>query len=263
MFLTEPEPARGAALPVIAGVRRVVARNPGRMTYHGTNTYLVDLENGVAVVDPGPNDDMHVRELLAAALGEIRLILLTHSHIDHAGAVDALSRQTGAAVAAWHQPSNPQVKPDILLQQAAVLDVFTALHTPGHAADHVCFAYSSNGKRVLFSADHVMSWSTSIVSPPDGNMADYFRSLALLLEREDDVLLPGHGPQIFGPRPFVEALLQHRIDRETAVLRAIEHCKQSTPASVLDEVYGNLEPGLRPMAVRTSTAHLLKLEAEG
>jgi glyoxylase-like metal-dependent hydrolase (beta-lactamase superfamily II) len=264
MFLSEPDPPRGIAVSVLPGVRRIVARNPGRMTYRGTNTYLVDVEDAVAVIDPGPDDDVHVREVLDAAGGKVRLILLTHTHMDHAGAVQALRRETGAPLAAWHRPSTSVIEPDIRLQDNDVVGAFTALHTPGHAADHVCLAWDgANARRALFSADHVMSWSTSIVSPPDGNMADYFRSLRLLLERDDDIYLPGHGPPLRDPRPFVAALLQHRIDRENAVMRAIERRKIADIEAILDEVYGDIDVGLRPMAARSLTAHLLKLEGEG
>jgi len=264
MFLSEPEPPRGVPLPVIAGVRRVVARNPGRMTYRGTNTYLVDLADAVAVIDPGPDDDEHVRDVLAAAGRKVGLILLSHFHFDHAGAAQALRRRTGAPLAAWHLPSSPAIEPDIRLQDNEVIEGFNAVYTPGHAADHVCFAWhGADAGRVLFSADHVMSWSTSIVSPPDGNMRDYFRSLGLLLDREDDVFLPGHGPPLPNPRAFVQGLLQHRIEREAAIMQAIERLKVADADAILNEVYGHLDVGLRPMAARTLTAHLLKLVADG
>ena len=197
-FLTEAEPARDVALPVQPGIRRVVAANPSPMTYWGTNTYLIDTPEGVLVLDPGPDDAGHVTTVLAAAGAPVVGILLTHTHHDHLGAVAALRTATGAPVHAWHEPADDRFVPDRALCDGDVAEGWTALHTPGHAADHLCFARVDG---TVFSGDHVMGWSSSVVSPPGGNMRQYFGSLQRMLARDDALYLPGHGPAIPSPRP--------------------------------------------------------------
>ena len=258
-FLTEPKPPRGVALPVAPGIRRVVAPNAGAMTYHGTNTYLIDVKGGVMVLDPGPDDPAHVAAVLAAAGGRVSRILLTHTHIDHVGALPALRAATGAPVHAWHAPAALEVVPDVSLRDGDEVDGWQAVWTPGHAADHLCFA-GPNG--VLFSGDHVMSWSSSVVSPPGGDMAAYFASLRRLLERDDAVLLPGHGPPVPEPRGFVRDLLAHRESREAALLQALGPAPQGTRA-LTDVLYSQVDERLRRAAERNVLAHLLKLRAEG
>ncbi len=268
-FLTEPEPPRGVAQQVAAGIRRVVAANAGAMTYHGTNTYLLDTPEGTVVLDPGPPDDpAHVAAVLAAAGGLVARILLTHTHIDHVGALPALRAATGAPVHAWHAPSPkreafaaevPEVVPDMGLRDGDVVEGWQAVWTPGHAADHLCFA---GPEGVLFSGDHVMSWSSSVVSPPGGNMAAYFASLRRLLERDDAVFLPGHGPPIPEPRGFVRDLLTHREARESALLAALGPVPQGTRA-LTDALYSQVDERLRRAAERNVLAHLLKLREEG
>ncbi len=257
-FLTEPEPARGVALPVRPGIRRVVAPNRGPMTYHGTNTYLIDAPSGLMVLDPGPDDATHVAAVLAAA-GPVARILLSHTHHDHVGALPALRAATGAPVYAWHEPAIPEVAPDVMLRDGDAVDGWQAIFTPGHAADHVCFA---GPEGVLFSADHVMSWSSSIVSPPGGEMAAYFASLRRLLDRSDTLYLPGHGPPLPNPQPFVRDLLAHRMAREAAVLAALGTAPRSTVA-LMDQLYSQVDERLRRAAERNVLAHLLKLRAEG
>lgn len=258
-FLTEPEPPRGIALPVAPGVRRLVARNPGPMTYWGTNTYLLDQPDGVAVLDPGPDDPGHVADLLREAGGPIRRILLSHTHRDHLGAVAALRAATGARVHAYARPAVPDFTPDAALQDGDEAAGLVALHTPGHAADHLCFAASDG---TLFSGDHVMSWSSSVVSPPGGDMAAYMRQLERLLTRDDRLYLSGHGPPLPDPRAFVRDLLAHRRQRERAILAALGEAPK--PAQdLVDLLYDQLDPRLRAAAERSVLAHLLKLAAEG
>jgi glyoxylase-like metal-dependent hydrolase (beta-lactamase superfamily II) len=258
-FLTEPVPPRGEATQAWPGIRRIVADNPGPMTYHGTNTYLLDQPEGVVVVDPGPDDDAHVQAILRASGGTLRAILLSHTHADHLGAVAALRSATGAPVAAWHAPSRAGFVPDQALSDGDLVAGCRVLHTPGHAADHVCFAYGA----VLFSADHVMSWSSSIVSPPDGDMAAYFASLRRLLARDDVLYLPGHGPPLPAPRGLVAELLAHRIAREAAVLAALDGLAKADVPAITGVVYAAAPASVRPMAERNVLAHLLKLLAEG
>ncbi len=257
--MTEPEPPRGIASAVAAGVRRVVARNPGPMTYWGTNTYLLDQPDGVAVLDPGPDDPQHVADLLREAGRPIRRILLSHTHRDHLGAVGALREATGAPVHAYARPAVQGFVPDVALADGDEAAGLVALHTPGHAADHLCFA-SPDGS--LYSADHVMSWSSSVVVPPGGDMAAYMRELERLLVRDDQLYLPGHGPPLANPRPFVRGLLVHRRAREAAILAALGDAPQPVK-DLAGLLYADLDPRLRAAAERNVVAHLLKLAAEG
>jgi glyoxylase-like metal-dependent hydrolase (beta-lactamase superfamily II) len=250
-FLTEPEPARGAALPVAPGIRRIVAPNPGPMTYHGTNTYLIDAADGVFVLDPGPDDASHVADVLAAS-GRVAGILLSHGHIDHVGALPALAATTGAPVYSASGAFGPAVR------DGDTVGAWTALATAGHAPDHLCFARGD----IVFSADHVMSFSSSVVAPPEGDMAAYMAGLRRMLARDDRLLLPGHGPPIIEPRDFVAALLAHRLAREAAIVALLRDGPQ-TPAAIVAALYVTLDPRLRGAAEASVRAHLLKLRAEG
>ncbi|HEY0418224.1 MAG TPA: MBL fold metallo-hydrolase, partial [Acetobacteraceae bacterium] len=165
-FLTEPEPARGEKLQVLPGIWRIVAANSGPMTYHGTNTWIIEGQGGFTVLDPGPDSAEHVRHILAATGGRVPRILLSHTHADHLGATAALQAATGATVFGFHRPQDPDFAPDVALRDGDVVAGWTAIHTPGHASDHLCFAGPDG---MLFSADHVMSWSSSVVSPPHGD----------------------------------------------------------------------------------------------
>lgn len=263
-FLTEPEPARGEPHVVAPGIRRVVAPNAGPMTYWGTNTYLIDAKltgarPGVIVLDPGPDDAGHVAAVLAVADQPIIGILLSHSHHDHLGATAAMRAATGAPVHAWHSPATPALLPDVALHDGADAFGWRAIHTPGHALDHLCFAGPDG---VLFSADHVMGWSTTVVSPPGGNMRQYFASLVRLLARDDAIYLPGHGPPFPHPKPFVQALLDHRRAREAAIAAALGPEPRST-ADITEALYTAIDPTLKRAAERNVTAHLQKLAEEG
>jgi len=242
-FLTEDVPAYGVPLTVAPGVRRIVARNPGKMTYHGTNSYLLDGAEGLSVVDPGPDDAAHLAAVLAAA-GKIARIIVTHSHHDHAGNLAALRAATGS--------------PDHVVEDGDEVDGWRLLHTPGHAADHFCLARADG---VVMTADHVMGWSTSVVSPPEGDMAAYFASLRRLLAREDSVYLPGHGPAIDTPRAYAQFLLDHRQGREDAILAVLAQGAADIEALVA-ALYIGLAEALLPMARRNVLAHLQKLAAE-
>ena len=263
-FLTEPEPARGENLPVMPGISRIVADNPGPMTYHGTNTYLIETPGGVVVLDPGPeHHPEHVAAILRHTGGHVAMILVSHTHHDHVGAVPELQAATGAPTAGFARSAIDTFEPDIKLEHGSEVVGMAALHTPGHAADHICLALpAADGKKVLFSADHVMSWSTSVVSPPGGDMRAYFASLQLLLDRDDDVFLPGHGPPLPQPRGLVREMLTHRMIREQAIRRKL----QDAPAdahTIMAALYSQLNPRLQRAAERNVLAHLLKMEAEG
>ncbi len=263
-FLEEPEPPRGVPLNVLPGIRRVVAENPGVMTYHGTNTYLIDEPDGVTVIDPGPDSDKHVQDLLAAVAGRpIKRQVLTHTHGDHCGAVPALSEATGAPVYGYRYSAHPGLRPDFPLDDGSRVGGLTALHTPGHAADHLCYEYyAENGQKVLFSGDHVMPWSSSIVSPPDGDMLEYYRSLERLLARDDDVYLSAHGPLLAEPRKLVADLLAHRQYRERTIMAELAQQDWSV-AALAARLYHKADPFLQGAAQRNVLAHLLKLKAEG
>jgi glyoxylase-like metal-dependent hydrolase (beta-lactamase superfamily II) len=263
-FLTEPEPERGANLPIMPGISRIVANNPGPMTYFGTNTYLIETEQGLVVLDPGPEDHPeHVEAIMRHTGGQIALILISHTHHDHVGAAKELKQKTGAPTVGFKVSGLDTFDADIKLNDGDTVAGMVAVHTPGHALDHLCLSLpAKNGEKVLFSADHVMSWSTSIVSPPGGDMRDYFNSLDILLKRQDDVYLPGHGPQLRNPRDLVRAMLAHRIMREHAIAEKLKQGPAST-YTLMDTLYSQVNPRLRRAAERNVLAHLLKMEVEG
>jgi glyoxylase-like metal-dependent hydrolase (beta-lactamase superfamily II) len=187
---------------------------------------------------------------------------VSHHHVDHVGAVDGLRQATGAPVAGFCEQAGPEFAPDVRVDDGGRVAGLTALHTPGHASDHLCFALAgANG--VLFSADHVMSWSTSVISPPGGDMRDYFASLEKLLGRADRLYLPGHGPPLPDPQALVRELLAHRQARERAILGVLQPGKPADTPAIAGAVYTDLDPRLRPAAERNILAHLLKLEVEG
>ena len=260
-FLTESPPRRGVATEIRPGIRRIVADNPGVMTYFGTNTYLLDGADGLTIIDPGPDRPEHVQNILAAAGGApVRRIVLTHGHSDHAGAAPGLQAATGAPVFAY--PTTGQtLAPDHALADGAAVAGLTAVFTPGHAADHLCLATSAGGEKLLFSGDHVMSWSSSIVNPPDGDMRDYYGSLDRLLRRDDALYLPGHGPPLPAPQVLVAELLAHRRHREAAILERLRQRDWSVGA-LAKTLYGKTDPWLIVAAQRNVLAHLLKLRAE-
>ena len=263
-FLKEPEPQRGVTLNVLPGIRRIVARNPSVMTYQGTNTYLIEAPDGLTVLDPGPDDALHVRDILAGA-GEvpIRRILLTHTHYDHWGACAALAEATGLPVHAYKISGKAGFTPDIPLDEGDSVAGLKAVFTPGHAADHLCYEYVTEvGQKILFSGDHVMSWSSSIVSPPDGDMLAYYRSLELLLGRDEELYLGGHGPVLPEPRVLVRELLSHRQHREGTILAQLAE-QDWAIAELSAKLYAKTDPFLKIAAQRNVLAHLLKLKTEG
>ncbi len=257
-FLSEPEPERGSVIAVIPGISRIVADNPGPMTYFGTNTYLIEDADAFTVLDPGPASEPHLNAVLAATGGRITRVLLSHTHRDHLDGLPALCAATGAPTYGFHASAAADFSPDHPLRDGESVGVWTAIHTPGHAADHLCFARADG---VVFTADHVMSWSTSIVSPPNGDMAAYIASLRRLYARDDRLYLPGHGPPIPEPRRFVRALIDHRIMRENAILHALRGGAMTT-RELVGALYANIAPHLHGPAERSVLAHLQKLEAE-
>lgn len=270
----------GVALELAPGVRRVVANNPTPFTFKGTNTYIVG-EGEVAVIDPGPEDAGHVDALLKALDGErVAQIVITHTHRDHTGATQMLRQRTGAPVFAFSgtgatrgaRATSPSGKafvdrafvPDEVVRDGDSIHgrdwTLDAIHTPGHAPDHLCFALS--GHRTLFSGDHVMGWNTTVVAPPEGSMADYMTSLEKLLERRDQVFFPGHGGRIQTPRRVVKAYLMHRKMRESAIYSCLQEGAAFIP-QIVEKIYPRLESAYRPAAALSVLAHLELLHHKG
>lgn len=255
------DPAYGTAVEVAPGVRRITANNPGGYTFRGTNTYLVGT-GPVVVIDPGPDDAAHLAAIEAAAGGRISHVLVTHTHRDHSPGATPLARRTGAVLAgcaphAFSRPlregettgldasSDPDFVADVTLGDGEGLDTpagrFVAIATPGHTANHLSFAIE--GEDLLFSGDHVMAWSTSIVAPPDGRMADYMASLDRLAARPETVYHSGHGGPVRDAQAFVEGLKAHRLARESAVLAALQAGDATIP-EIVARVYQDTDRSL-------------------
>ena len=230
-------------------LRRVVARNPSSFTFHGTGTYIVGHER-VAVIDPGPRGEAHVQAIASGLVDEqVTHILVTHTHLDHSPAAALLQTLTGAKTYGFGPHGSGRIlqgsdveegadwgfTPDVTVRDRDVLEgdgwSFECVHTPGHTSNHVCFQHRET--RALFSGDHVMGWSTTIVAPPDGDMTEYLASLRLLLEREDEVYWPTHGPCIEEPQRYVASLIAHRRERERQILdclaRGIDQIEAMVP----------------------------------
>lgn len=256
-------------------IRRVICRNPSSFTFHGTGTYIVG-RGKVAIIDPGPDEPEHVAALLNAIRGEtVSHILVTHTHGDHSPASAALQAATGAPTYGFGaHPTRPDERPDQggdhLFKPDVVLgdgDVVTgsgwtveALHTPGHISNHLCFALAE--EQALFSGDHVMGWSTSVISPPDGNMADYFASLRKLLPRAERLYLPTHGPGVPDPVPFVRDFIAHREDRERQI-GAVLSTGPATIPEMVKSMYRDVPVHLHPAAARSVLAHLIHMVETG
>ncbi|MCU0887225.1 MAG: MBL fold metallo-hydrolase [Rubritepida sp.] len=277
-FLREDALAPGAVERVAPGVRRVLCNNPGPFTWRGTNSWIIGGGGSVAVLDPGPEDAGHLAALLAATEGErITHILVSHTHRDHSPGAAALQAATGAPTYGFGPHLTPREQggeggdhgflPDVRVADGEAIEGdgwrLTALHTPGHCGNHLCFALDGTG--VLFSADHVMSWSTSVVSPPDGSMRAYMASLAKLRAREgtDRLYLPGHGPPLPEPMPFLDALALHRQRREARIVAALRAQGPMTLEALVGPVYGPMDPKLINAAARSLLAQLILLEEEG
>jgi glyoxylase-like metal-dependent hydrolase (beta-lactamase superfamily II) len=254
-------------------VRRVVAHNPSPFTLYGTATFVVG-RGSVAVIDPGPDLSAHVEALLDGLRGErVSHILVTHTHLDHSPAAATLKRATGAKTYGFgphggavgpsgEEGADRAFAPDVTLADGATIEGsgwrFEAVHTPGHTSNHLCYALAE--EKILFSGDHVMGWSTSVISPPDGDMGAYLASLEKLLARDDGRYFPTHGPAILDPKSHVRGLIEHRHDRAAAILNALENGATTIPR-IVAAVYVGLDPRLERAAGRSVLAHLI-LEIE-
>ena len=256
------------------GIARVLAGNPSPFTYAGTQTYLVG-EREVAVLDPGPDLPEHVDALLEAVGGRpIVAILCTHTHRDHSPASRALAQATGASIVGCAPLALAEVgpcadasfdgdyAPDRVLGDGDAIDVdgraLRAIATPGHTSNHLCFAYGD----ALFTGDHVMGWSTTVVVPPDGDMAAYMQSLEKLRNREDRIYYPAHGPPVTNPNQYVRHLMGHRMQREKQILKLIGDQPRPIP-DIVANAYPGLDPRLVAAAGGSVLAHLVDLERRG
>jgi glyoxylase-like metal-dependent hydrolase (beta-lactamase superfamily II) len=261
-------------------IRRVVANNPGPFTYLGTGTYIVG-QGEVAVIDPGPALDLHLDAILAATANErISHILITHTHQDHAPLAHPLQQRTGAVIYGLEEPRHqadegeddhgsagdeaPRFRPDVSVADGQTFTgpgwTLEALLTPGHASNHV--AYALREENALFCGDHIMGWSTTVISPPDGDMTQYYASLDRVQARRFDVLWPTHGPPITDVAPFVEAYRNHRLARERQILAELRH-GGGTISEMTPRLYRGVDKRLHAAAARSVLAHLIHLVRAG
>jgi glyoxylase-like metal-dependent hydrolase (beta-lactamase superfamily II) len=269
----------GEAEQVSPLIRRVVARNPGPFTHTGTGAYIVG-HGEVAVIDPGPDLDCQLVALMLATQGEtITHIFVTHAHLDHSPLARPLARLTGAAIYAGGEPIRPSsagsarleagddlgFSPDVALRDGRVFRgpgwTIEAVATPGHTASH--FAYGLIEENALFPGDCVMGWSTSVVSPPDGDMSRYMASLEKVRARRYATLWPAHGPAITDVGPFMDAYIAHRHEREAQILAALDNDGPTTVRRLVSRLYADIELRLHPAACHSVLAHLIKLVREG
>jgi glyoxylase-like metal-dependent hydrolase (beta-lactamase superfamily II) len=259
-------------------LRRIVARNPSPFTWHGTGTFVIG-QGRVAVVDPGPDLQEHVDALLAALEGEIIThLLVTHTHRDHSPACRPVQAATGARTYGFGRHGSGRIDaglqveegadndfvPDVLLSHGEVVNgdgwSVECVHTPGHTSNHMC--YQLREHKALFSGDHVMGWSTTIISPPDGDIAAYLESLELLLERDDDCYWPTHGPCIRDPKSLVQALIAHRLERADEIRACLEG-GVGRIANMVPRMYADLPEAMYPAAARSVFATLIYLMERG
>jgi len=273
--MSEPRPDRVVKLHPL--VRRVLADNPSPFTYWGTQTYIVGDDNGVAVIDPGPDLEPHVDAIVEAIGGApVVALVCTHTHRDHSPATRALKQRTAAPIIGCAplalDDSGPRADaafdveytPDRVLGDGEAIGgkgwTLRAVATPGHTSNHLCFELPQAA--ALFTGDHVMGWSTTVVSPPDGDMAAYMASLDLLMQRDDAIYYPAHGDPIEQPQRFVRGLAGHRKHREGQILRLLDEGERVIP-NLVEKMYVGVDPKLHPAAGRSVLAHLIDLQARG
>lgn len=278
-FVKDVDFAYGVADSPVAGVRRVIARNPGPFTFTGSGAYIVGA-GGVAVIDPGPDDDAHIDALFLALRGErVEAVLVTHTHRDHCGGARTFAARAEAPIygfgphpvrrreddaPALDEGGDYAFAPDIAMRDGAVLEGETwrleALHTPGHLSNHLCFAFPA--AKALFTGDHIMGWATTVVAPPDGDMDDYLASLDRLLARDDEIYLPTHGAPIRAPQRFVRAVRTHRLMRDAQILDQLRK-GETTIVAIVAALYADVDRRLHAAAALNVLAHLIRLEKRG
>ena len=268
----------GADIVLTPLIRRVLAPNPGPFTFKGTGVYIVGKAD-VAVIDPGPDIPAHVEALKAALAGKrVRHILVTHTHSDHSPAAKALKEWSGAKTYAFGPHGSGKAEEGVKVEEGGDMDfvpdvfvrdgqtiagngyTFECVFTPGHTSNHMCFALRE--EKALFTGDHVMGWSTTVVAPPDGDMAAYMASLRKLLARGDSILWPTHGGPVRDPKPFLEAYIAHRLEREAQILASLANGIGTIP-EIVARLYADVDKRLHPAAARSVLAHLLQLTEEG
>jgi glyoxylase-like metal-dependent hydrolase (beta-lactamase superfamily II) len=258
----------GTPVALAPGVARLTAPNPGPMTGAGTNTYLLG-SRAIAVIDPGPAIEQHLQAIVRAASGPIRGILVTHTHLDHSPGAMPLARMTGAQVLGRRAPRiarhDRDFAPTRILEDDELLasEEFTlrALHTPGHASNHLCYLHT--GLQWLFTGDHLIDGSTVVIDPPDGSMRAYLSSLERLQHLQLEQIAPGHGDLIAAPAAYIRWTIAHRMQREAKVIAALGAHGTAPIETLLTRVYDDVDARLHPIAARSLLAHLLKLEEEG
>ena len=275
-FVQDDAVAYGEPLVMSPLIRRVVAHNPNPFTYTGTGTYIVG-RGTVAIIDPGPDLPEHIEAVLKAVDGEtVSHLVVTHTHRDHSPAARALKARLGAPIVGCAQvkgedgmPAAEEAvdwdyTPDRILTEGETVSgpgwTLEALETPGHTSTHLCFALPE--EKALFTGDHVMGWSTSVVAPPDGDMAAYMNSLRKLLERDDERYYPTHGAPVDNPRALVRGLINHRRMREGQLLKLLADGPMAIPAMV-EVLYASTPRYLHAAAARSVLAHLIDLENRG
>ncbi len=259
----------GGVRRIAREVWRIVAPNPGPLTGPGTNTYVVGEQRRL-VIDPGPADPAHLARILELTDGAIDRIVCTHSHTDHSPGAAGLCARTGAVVLGMPAPVVDDYQDESYVPGHMLMDgeriegddfVLTALHTPGHASNHVCLLLEAGG--LLFTGDHLMSGSTVVILPPDGSMRQYLDSLRRLRELPVRDLAPGHGAVIRGATAEIDRVIAHRLSREAMVIDAMRGLQTATLDAMLPVVYADVPASLHPVARYSLLAHVLKLEEEG
>lgn len=264
---TRAEIVPGEAVEIAAGVTRVTAPNPGMMTGPGTNTYILGRER-FTVIDPGPDHEDHIARLLELTGGVIDQVIVTHTHLDHSPAVAALKAKTGCRVfglPAPEQPGHdqtfcPDAEPEHGELIATEAGALRAIHTPGHASNHLCFVLVD--QQLLFSGDHIMQGSTVVINPPDGDMKAYIESLYELLAEPVQFIAPAHGFLMGQPGVVIDYLITHRLAREHKIERALKQAGHGDLKAITAKAYEDVPQALHGVASRSALAHLLKLQAE-
>lgn len=258
-----PEPlVPGVARALSPLVRRIIAPNPGMMTGPGTNTYLVGIDE-IAVIDPGPDDAEHLDAIAGCGGDRIRWIVCTHTHLDHSPGAAGLKARTGAEVLAFDSRDGLEI--DTKIRDGGRIEAtefrLRAVHTPGHASNHLCYVLEE--EHVLFSGDHIMEGSTVVISPPDGNMTQYLESLAKVRAIRLKAIAPGHGRLIEDPKAAIDAYVEHRLAREQQILDLVTESGTTKIDDLVEVIYADINPDLHPVARKTVHAHLIKLGKEG
>ncbi len=278
-FIREMEVQHGACVQLSPLIRRVVAPNPGPFTFQGTNTYIIGADDEVAVIDPGPLLTTHI-DALMQAIGSAKVshILITHTHNDHSPAAAPLKEKTGAPTYAFGPHGSGRLEGGVALEEGGDRDFMPdhrvkhgdvisgknwdmeCVFTPGHTSNHMCFALQQ--EQVLFTGDHVMGWSTSVVVPPDGHMGTYMDSLSLLLKRKDEIYWPAHGEAVRQPQDLVRAFITHRKEREEGITECLAD-GMTQIGEMVAKIYHDVDKRLHPAAAMSMLAHLQTMAETG